>query len=104
MLPLELQLLRALQDLPEQDSYGASLARFLRGSEGGSLLGHGTLYKALDRMERAGLITSQWEVGDSTELQRPLRRLYRCTGVGVRASAPTAPRTRADGKPRLAAT
>ena len=50
------------------------------------LTSHGTLYKALDRMKKAGYLESRWEdpeiaVGEN----RPRRRLYRVTAEGQRA-------------------
>jgi DNA-binding PadR family transcriptional regulator len=50
------------------------------------LTAHGTLYKALDRMERMGLLESRWEDPEVAAAQgRPRRRLYRVTGQGERA-------------------
>jgi len=60
--------------------YGFALATELEGSSGSRrLLGHGTLYKALDRLEREGYLESRWEVGDPSALGRPRRREYRVT-------------------------
>ena len=50
-----------------------------------ALTGHGTLYKALGRMEEFGLLTSVWEDAEAAE-GRPRRRLYELTGQGVRAA------------------
>jgi DNA-binding PadR family transcriptional regulator len=50
------------------------------------LTAHGTLYKALWRMEAAGLLESRWEDADLALAEgRPRRRLYRVTAVGERA-------------------
>ena len=39
---------------------------------------HGTLYNALDRMERDGRLVSRWEPAEEAEQhKRPRRRLYR---------------------------
>ena len=47
------------------------------------LIAHGTLYKALSRMEEAGLLESRWEDPQlAADDGRPLRRLYRITGGG----------------------
>ena len=47
------------------------------------LTAHGTLYKALSRMEKAGLLESRWEDPQrAADERRPLRRLYRVTGAG----------------------
>ena len=66
-----------------------------------SLTAHGTLYKALARLEDLGLLTSRWEDVAATE-GRPRRRLYELTGHGVHA-AERARADRAAGRtPRLA--
>jgi DNA-binding PadR family transcriptional regulator len=52
------------------------------------LTAHGTLYKALDRMQRAGLLESEWEDPLIAAREgRPRRRLYRVTAVGEAAVA-----------------
>jgi PadR family transcriptional regulator PadR len=85
LLPLELDLLEALT--ASSDQHGFALAQHLSEHGGRALLGHGTLYKALDRLEKADLVGSAWEQGDASELGRPLRRLYRITGAGELALA-----------------
>ena len=46
----------------------------------------GTIYPALTRMERDGLLSSDWEdVEESRKERRPPRRYYALTPVGVRA-------------------
>ena len=60
-----------------------------RGSR--ALTGHGTLYKALGRLEAFGLLSSRWEAAAAAE-GRPRRRLYELTGEGARV----AERLRAD--------
>ena len=60
-----------------------------RGSK--ALTGHGTLYKALGRLEELGLLASRWEDPEAVE-GRPRRRLYELTGRGVHV----ADRARAD--------
>jgi len=50
------------------------------------LTAHGTLYKALGRMQTAGLLASRWESADSAaDDGRPRRRLYEVTGAGAQA-------------------
>ncbi|MCH7511669.1 MAG: helix-turn-helix transcriptional regulator [Chloroflexi bacterium] len=65
------------------------IAKEIRQQEEARLLtAHGTLYKALDRMENAGLLSSRWEdpkIG--AEAGRPRRRLYKVTGTGELALA-----------------
>lgn len=47
------------------------------------LIGHGTLYKALDRLRQQGYLESRWEHPAEAERQRrPRRRLYRITDEG----------------------
>ena len=48
----------------------------------------GTLYRALHRLDAAGLVESWWEdPNDAADAGRPRRRSYRITGVGVAALA-----------------
>ena len=69
--------------------YGFSIAKEIREREGARrLTAHGTLYKALDRMERAGLLASCWEDPlVAARERRPRRRLYEVTSAGERALA-----------------
>ena len=68
-----------------------------------TLTAHGTLYKALQRLEEAGLLASQWEAPDVAAAEgRPRRRLYQVTGAGERALAAWQTRHgRAPRRPRL---
>jgi DNA-binding PadR family transcriptional regulator len=63
--------------------HGFGLAQSMR-EEGGSraLTSHGTLYKALSRLEEFGLLASRWEDASAAE-GRPRRRLYELTGQGA---------------------
>jgi DNA-binding PadR family transcriptional regulator len=74
----------ALQALGVAEFHGYLLAREMRAQEGARrLVSHGTLYKALDRMETSGLITSRWEdPHDAARENRPRRRLYHLTAEG----------------------
>jgi PadR family transcriptional regulator PadR len=66
--------------------YGFALATDLEGADGSrKLLGHGTLYKALERLERNGYLESRWEHGDPRALGRPRRREYRVTSTAAGA-------------------
>jgi PadR family transcriptional regulator, regulatory protein PadR len=93
LLPIETAILGTILTLHRAGTgsvHGFALAQAMRAESGARrLTAHGTLYKALGRLESAGLLTSEWE--DATAaLGRPRRRLYRLTGEGVRvASAPT---------------
>jgi DNA-binding PadR family transcriptional regulator len=66
--------------------HGFGLAHAMREHSGSrALTGHGTLYKALGRLEEFGLLTSHWEEATAAE-GRPRRRLYELTGQGARAA------------------
>jgi len=70
-----------LATLSAGPAHGYALAQALRGRSGGTFdLPEGTLYPALHRLERAGLIDSEW----STEAGRR-RRTYHLTRGGERA-------------------
>jgi transcriptional regulator len=75
---LELLLLAAIQPQP---AHGYAIAERLRArSDGAFALPEGTLYPALHRLERAGLLSSRWsEVGGRR------RRVYQLTRSGHRA-------------------
>lgn len=81
--------------------HGFGLARTLRQQSGSrALTAHGTLYKALGRLEGLGLLTSRWE--DAATIDgRPRRRLYELTGRGIQV-AETAVAGEAGRSPRLA--
>ena len=49
-------------------------------------LSSGTLYPILFRFEGAGLVESHWEKGEPQTLGRPLRRIYKLSGKGVRVA------------------
>jgi PadR family transcriptional regulator PadR len=75
---LDMLLLAAVQD---DAAHGYAIAETLRVRSGGTFdLPEGTLYPALHRLERGGLLASRWsEVGGRR------RRLYRLTSKGHRA-------------------
>jgi DNA-binding PadR family transcriptional regulator len=77
---LDLLLLAAVQPQP---AHGYAIAETLRlHSHGAFDLPEGTLYPALHRLERGGLLTSSWsEVGGRR------RRVYQLTRKGTRALA-----------------
>ena len=87
ILPLEAAILGAAIELSAaqvQQFHGFELAKWLRDEAGQrKLTAHGTLYKALGRMEKAGLLTSVWEDPDAAADEgRPRRRLYSITSEG----------------------
>jgi DNA-binding PadR family transcriptional regulator len=90
LLPLEVAILQAAVDLVaagQLDFHGYMVARELREREHArQLTSHGTLYKALDRMKKAGYLDRRWEDPDiAVGENRPRRRLYRITAEGQRA-------------------
>jgi len=89
LLPLETEILDAALSLRRAGSttfHGFGLAQTMRERRASrSLTAHGTLYKALARLEDFGLLTSQWEAAATAPEGRPRRRLYELTGEGARA-------------------
>jgi DNA-binding PadR family transcriptional regulator len=84
-------LLESLRGTTELDAefHGFAMAKRLRAGDGSAgLIGHGTLYKALGRLDDAGLLESRWEDSATAEAAgRPRRRLYRITSAGRLAVA-----------------
>lgn len=78
MTPQTLKVLAAIQSA--QRASGAQI-----GKESG--LPSGTLYPILLRLEAAGWLRSEWELGDPATLGRPRRRFYQLTGVGAQCAA-----------------
>jgi DNA-binding PadR family transcriptional regulator len=93
LLPLEIDILDRAASSPSSDAaagfHGFLMAKWLRADSGARrLTGHGTLYKALGRLETAGLLESWWEdAGVAAFDGRPRRRLYRVTPAGRAALA-----------------
>jgi PadR family transcriptional regulator PadR len=69
-----------MQARPKKPWYGLELAKRAD-------IGSATIYAALTRLERAGLVEATWEVVDPVEAGRPRRRLYTLTGEGARVAA-----------------
>lgn len=86
LLPLETEILEmalSMQRSERASFHGFGLAHAMREQTGSrSLTGHGTLYKALSRLEEFGMLTSRWEDAAAAE-GRPRRRLYELTGQGA---------------------
>jgi PadR family transcriptional regulator PadR len=77
---LDLLLLAAVQPGP---AHGYAIAEKLRTRSSGTFdLPEGTLYPALHRLERAGLLNSRW-----SEVNGRRRRVYQLTAKGQRALA-----------------
>ncbi len=60
-------------------------------------IGSATIYAALTRLERAGLLEAAWEDIDPSEIGRPRRRLYKLTSEGARVGR----QALAEYKPRV---
>lgn len=70
-----------LSTLAHRPAHGYGLVEALRGrSEGAFDLGEGTMYPALYRLERGGLVASSWKVVGGRR-----RRVYRVTRRGRKA-------------------
>ena len=103
LLPLESEILEAALSLrAEQDTFhGFGLAQAMREQAGSrSLTGHGTLYKALGRLEEFGLLSSRWEDAGAAE-GRPRRRLYELTSQGAHVAERARAGKAAGRSPRL---
>ncbi len=92
LVPLEVDILEASVTLRARgvgEAHGFLLARSMGDRTGAKrLTAYGTLYKALDRLERAGCLVSRWEDPEhAAEAARPRRRFYRMTSVGETALA-----------------
>jgi DNA-binding PadR family transcriptional regulator len=106
LVPLETEILAvavAMLRSGRSTFHGFGLAQTMgeqRGSR--SLTAHGTLYKALGRLEELGLLASRWE--DAPAIAgRPRRRLYELTGEGAEAGELALGRQMAAQPRRLAA-
>lgn len=104
LLPIEAEILAAavsLRRAGQATFHGFGLAQAMREQRGSrSLTAHGTLYKALGRLEELGLLTSTWE--DAATEGRPRRRLYELTGQGVHTADHARAEQAAGRVPRLA--
>ncbi|CAN5120075.1 hypothetical protein BH18ACT5_BH18ACT5_02820 [soil metagenome] len=92
LLAIEAAILAAGIDLRkrgEGEFHGFAIAKHIRDiGVAEQLTAHGTLYKALGRMQTAELLESRWEDADRALAERrPRRRLYRITGLGEKTLA-----------------
>jgi DNA-binding PadR family transcriptional regulator len=92
LVPLEVSILEVALELRQRgitEAHGFLLAKELRdGARARRLTAYGTLYKALDRLERAGYVSSRWEDPlIAARDGRPRRRFYRVTADGEGAFA-----------------
>src|SRR5262245_13903635 len=92
ILEVTLSMLRA----GDAEVHGFGLARAMQEQDGGrALTSHGTLYKALGRLEELGLLTSRWEDPAAVE-GRPRRRLYGLSERGLHVAEQARARGAAD--------
>ena len=105
LLPLETEILAVALSLRRSGQatfHGFGLAHAMREQSGSrSLTAHGTLYKALGRLEEFSLLTSRWEEAPAVD-GRPRRRLYELTGQGVRVAERALADEAVGSSPRLA--
>ena len=99
LIPIEVSVLEAalgLRASGTEAAHGFLIAKVIQDLTGARLLtAHGTLYRALHRLERAGFLESFWEDPRlALEQGRPTRRFYRVTAAGERALA----QAKAEGK------
>jgi DNA-binding PadR family transcriptional regulator len=86
LLPLETEILELALSMQQACFHGFGLAQAMREQRGArALTAHGTLYKALSRLEELGLLTSRWEDAAAAE-GRPRRRLYELTRRGAQVA------------------
>jgi PadR family transcriptional regulator PadR len=92
LLPIELNILevcesRSISGNPE--CHGFLIASLVKGKQNAKLLtAYGTLYRALNRLEKAGFLASRWEdISSLADTSRPRRRLYHITEAGSKALA-----------------
>src|SRR5712692_5021356 len=90
LVPLERAICEAAADLRRRGTdefHGYEIARTIGNAAAGRLLtAYGTLYRALARLEKMGLLTSRWEdPAIPARENRPGRRLYTLTAPGEAA-------------------
>lgn len=95
LVPLEVSILAAALELRRRgtpEAHGFLLAKEMRDSHHARrLTAYGTLYKALERLERAGYLESRWEDPHAAAADgRPRRRFYQVTLAGEGAFADAA--------------
>lgn len=90
LIPIEVAILSAAVELRQQGTdefHGFSIGKTLEAASATrATIGHGTLYKALHRLELRGYLASHWEESQAEHRARgPRRRLYRITTEGQTA-------------------
>src|SRR2546426_8250860 len=90
LVPLELAICEAAWELRRggtSEFHGYLIAKLIKQEADARLLtAYGTLYRALGRLEKMGLLESRWEDPQIAGREnRPGRRLYTLTGAGEAA-------------------
>ncbi len=90
LIPLEVSILQCGIDLAVRGAahfHGFMIAKEIKDREDARLLtAHGTLYKALNRLQKSGMLESEWEDPlVAAQQRRPRRRLYHVTAMGEAA-------------------
>ena len=103
LIPIEVSILEAAIELDKRGAktfHGYALAKVLKTeTDRRTLTAYGTLYRALHRLKRAGLVDSFWEDAAEAEREsRPRRRLYRLTALAEVALARARAHVQRDGK------
>jgi|CXWL01.1.fsa_nt_gi DNA-binding PadR family transcriptional regulator len=104
LFPIELSILSgAVEFLRSGDGefHGYLIAKALQDEAGARrLTGHGTLYRALERLEKMGFLASRWEASEvAAGEERPRRRLYHITATGQQAVATGMPAAATTAEP-----
>lgn len=91
LVPFEGQLLMAalaFAEAGQPEFHGYAIARDIaEAAEAKRLVGHGTLYRALDRLDDFGMLASRLEDADAAAAaSRPRRRMYWLTAEGELAA------------------
>ena len=100
LLPIEVSILLAGLELRTRgigQFHGYGVAKEIKArDEAKRLAGYGTLYRALGRMAKAGLLAGEWEDPElAAKGGRPPRKLYEVTTAGEAALAQVPEETRA---------
>ena len=90
LIPIERSILAAAMMLcgyGEDEFHGYRIAKEIKWRTNARLLtGHGTLYRALGRLQDLGFLSSRWEDANiAAHENRPRRKLYSLSLSGVRA-------------------
>ena len=93
LVPTEQAILEAAARLRQngfEEFHGFQIAKEIKEIKGsGMLIGYGTLYRALNRLQALGFLESRWEEQSPSEGNRPRRRYYRFIGKVVTTTPDT---------------